>query len=147
MVRADIFTIIKDSGLENLASVAKVIIDRASSNICILKGEMGTGKTTLVREICNLLDVVDNVSSPTFSLVNEYRAEKRTVYHFDFYRVNSLEEALDAGVEDYFYSGNLCVIEWPEIIKTILPNDFLEVEIYLADNDQRNYKLTTHESV
>ena len=147
MVKTNNLAVINNSGLDELAFVAKTIINDACNNIFLLIGEMGSGKTTLIREICKQLNVTDNVSSPTFSLVNEYQSDDRKVYHFDFYRVESLAEALDAGVEDYFYSGNICLIEWPEIIEDILPSNFLKVEIELIENDKRNYKLTAHESL
>ena len=132
--------------LDKISSVAEAILAEKSYNICLINGEMGSGKTTLIREICQVLEVEDNVASPTFSLVNEYESKQGSIYHFDFYRLNSLDEALDAGVEEYFYSDQLCLIEWPELIQPILPTKYLNVDIDHMAKDIRNYKLTTHES-
>ena len=132
--------------LSDVKSVASAILNFNTHKICLLNGEMGSGKTTLIREVCELLGVEDNVASPTFSLVNEYQSPQGPVYHFDFYRLNSLAEALDAGIEDYFYSGHLCLIEWPELVETILPADYLSVDIDSSEKEKRNYKLTIHES-
>jgi tRNA threonylcarbamoyladenosine biosynthesis protein TsaE len=131
--------------LANISSVAQAILEYDSYKVCLINGEMGSGKTTLIRKICELLEVEDNVASPTFSLVNEYKAKQGLIYHFDFYRLNSLEEALDAGIEEYFYSGNLCLIEWPTLVESILPDRYLNVEIDNEDLDKRNYKLSTYE--
>lgn len=93
-------------------------------------GKMGAGKTTLIKELCKQLGVKDIVNSPTFSLVNEYHTQAgETIYHFDFYRINKLEEVYDFGYEEYFYSGNLCFIEWPELIELLLPGDTLKLRI------------------
>ena len=93
-------------------------------------GNMGAGKTTLIKEICSILGVTDNVCSPTFSIVNEYiNGEGSSIYHFDFYRINKEEEAYDFGYEDYFYSGELCFVEWPEKIENLLPEDAVTVSI------------------
>jgi len=97
-------------------------------------GPMGAGKTTLIKSLCKLLQVSDEVNSPTFSIVNEYlTADDASVFHFDFYRINKLEEAYDIGYENYFYSGNLCLIEWPEKIAQLLPEKHVEV---LIDPDE-----------
>ncbi|MDR2764451.1 MAG: tRNA (adenosine(37)-N6)-threonylcarbamoyltransferase complex ATPase subunit type 1 TsaE [Tannerella sp.] len=94
-------------------------------------GEMGTGKTTFIKTVCEVLGVEDAVGSPTFAIVNEYRsaATGELIYHFDFYRIRQLAEAQDIGVEDYFYSGALCFIEWPEKIATLLPADTVHVKM------------------
>lgn len=134
------------TGLAEVGQVAQAILNKAEGKICLFIGDMGSGKTTLIREICEIMGTEDNVASPTFSLVNEYQTGAGLVYHFDFYRVDSLEEALDAGVEDYFYSGNLCLIEWPEIIEPVLPDRYLKIEIDNIDKEKRNYKLTTYDS-
>ena len=99
-------------------------------------GEMGVGKTTLIKEICHIKGVRDLISSPTFSLVNEYRtAGDETILHVDFYRIKSLEEVYDIGYEDYFYSGHLCLIEWPEKIAELLKEDEF-IEIHLTKEDE-----------
>ncbi|UPT68590.1 MAG: tRNA (adenosine(37)-N6)-threonylcarbamoyltransferase complex ATPase subunit type 1 TsaE [Sphingobacteriales bacterium JAD_PAG50586_3] len=104
--------------------------------ICF-NGPMGAGKTTLIKEVCKLLDVTDGVSSPTYSLVNEYATQSgKPVYHFDFYRINSLDEAVDMGATEYFDSGNVCLIEWPEKVDTLLPFSVLLVNIDIQDNNR-----------
>ena len=101
-------------------------------------GEMGAGKTTLIKSICEHLSVIDTVNSPTFSLINEYvTAGDETLYHFDFYRIESVQEAKDIGCEDYFYSGNICLIEWPEKIEPILPENTVKVRIEVLSNESR----------
>ena len=101
-------------------------------------GEMGAGKTTLIRELCAQLGVEDNVNSPTFSIVNEYRTPAgETIYHFDFYRIDKPEEALDFGCEEYLYSGNCCLIEWPERVENLLPEDTDRVYIRVNGNGIR----------
>jgi len=120
------------SKLTDLAPIAKQIIEHAEDKrIVLFYGEMGAGKTTLIKIICKLLKVEDLTSSPTFSLVNEYYSPllKESVYHFDFYRVDDEEEAMDMGVEDYFYSDNYCLVEWPEKIPNLLPESYVTVRI------------------
>lgn len=94
-------------------------------------GKMGAGKTTFIKSLCKELGVNDTVNSPTFSIVNEYRSDEtgELIYHFDFYRVEKIEEVFDMGYEDYFYSGALCLIEWPELIEELLPGDAVRVDI------------------
>ena len=117
-----------------LEKVSQVIIDLAKEyKIVAFRGDLGAGKTTLIKNMCNLLGVKDDVSSPTFSIVNEYESSgSESVFHFDFYRLESEEEAYDIGVEDYFYGGNLCLIEWPSKIEGLLPEKRLEVYIDIA---------------
>ena len=96
-------------------------------------GSMGVGKTTFIKELCLELGVEDNANSPTFAIINEYlTTDKEVIYHFDFYRIRNIAEALDIGSEDYFYSNNYCFIEWPEKIEAILPEETLNV--YLSEN-------------
>ena len=100
--------------------------------------KMGVGKTTFIKELCHVLQVTDTINSPTFAIVNEYNtATNNTLYHFDFYRIKDIYEAVDFGAEEYFYSGNTCLIEWPELVEPILPDDCLMVEIKLLENDER----------
>ena len=100
-------------------------------------GKMGAGKTTFVKAICEELGVEDIITSPTFAIVNEYSLPANTIYHFDFYRIKRLEEVYDMGFEDYFYSGALCFIEWPELIEDILPDDAVRVDISEQEDGSR----------
>ena len=107
-------------------------------------GEMGSGKTTFIKALALLMGIKDEVSSPTFSLVNEYAgASGNPVYHFDFYRVRNLEEAFDIGYEEYFYSGQICLVEWPQVIEGLLPTPRLEVHIRKHDPDSRDFLIKT----
>ncbi len=110
------------SDITQLSKTAQAVIKAVhSQKIILFKGEMGAGKTTLIKEICRQLGVTDAVSSPTFSLVNEYQtANGQTIYHFDFYRIKNLQEVYDMGYEEYFFSGNYCFIEWPEMIEPLI---------------------------
>ena len=92
-------------------------------------GKMGAGKTTFIKALCEELGVEDVITSPTFAIVNEYTVDSQSIYHFDFYRIKKIEEVYDMGYEDYFYSGNLCLIEWPELIEELLPENALRVTI------------------
>lgn len=105
-------------------------------------GPMGAGKTTFVKALCAALGVQDVVTSPTFAIVNEYGGSPsgHPVYHFDFYRISRLEEAYDLGYEDYFYSGHLCLIEWPEMIRSLLPPDALHVTIEVGTSGERTLR-------
>ena len=131
--------ILNNYQLTDLTMISDHIIEKGLNfKIWIFDGEMGAGKTTLIKSICKNLGVMDEVSSPTFSIVNEYKTvDGKTVYHFDFYRVKSIEEAYDMGVEDYFNSGNLCLIEWPEKIKEILIN---EIALNILINQKNNQR-------
>ncbi|RPD96183.1 tRNA (adenosine(37)-N6)-threonylcarbamoyltransferase complex ATPase subunit type 1 TsaE [Aureibaculum marinum] len=129
----------KQYTLENLQEIAHQIINNASAKVLLFYGEMGVGKTTLIKEIVKQLDVDDVVSSPTFSLVNEYQSNQgEPIYHFDFYRINDEEEALDMGVDEYFDSNNWCLIEWPENIKNLLPLNAVKISITRNENGERN---------
>ncbi len=105
-------------------------------------GEMGVGKTTLIKEICKELGAIDIVNSPTFALINEYNTdEDEPMYHFDFYRIERIEEAFDFGYEEYLYSNSYCFIEWPEKIEELLPEKIRKVSIRLNDDDSRTVEL------
>jgi len=129
----------KNYTLKQLPKIAQQIIDASSNKTLLFYGSMGVGKTTLIKEIVHQLGVEDNVSSPTFSLVNEYQTRQGDiVYHFDFYRINNEEEALDIGIEDYFYNNNWCLIEWPEKVKNLLPLNAVEIHLSLNKDETRN---------
>lgn len=126
----------------DLPEVAKSIIEFAGDQrVWLLSGDLGAGKTTLIKEICKCMGVEDAVTSPTFALVNEYGANGPKVYHFDFYRINDEIEALDIGFDEYLGSGKLCLIEWPEKIEGLWPSDYLSISINNPDGDQRIIKL------
>ncbi len=128
--------------IEELNQIAENIIATANHKILLFNGEMGVGKTTLIKEVCTVLGFNDTVSSPTFSLVNEYlTSNDEIIYHFDFYRIENEEEALDIGIEDYFYSDNWCLIEWSENIKNLVPLNAVNINITLTDNNLRNIQL------
>ncbi len=125
------------NNIEELSKVSDLLLEwREKSNIIAFYGAMGAGKTTLVKNLCQKLGVSDEVNSPTFALVNEYQTESLdSIFHFDFYRIKSLEEVFDIGYEDYFYGGNLCLLEWPELIDPLMPEHFIKVEITHGDTD------------
>lgn len=107
-------------------------------NCLAFYGEMGAGKTTIIKAICEQLGVMDKISSPSFSLVNEYVTSKgEKIFHFDFYRLNKTSEAFDLGYEEYFYSGQLCLIEWPEKIEQLLPIPHTRINIIVKENEIR----------
>lgn len=131
----------KKFSLDELHSIAKSIIDTSTHKVLLFYGEMGVGKTTLIKELVKQLDSDDAVSSPTFSIVNEYQSRQgASIFHFDFYRINNEEEALDVGIEEYFDSGNWCLIEWPEKVKNLLPLN--AVAIHLKKNEDGTRSIT-----
>ena len=125
----------------DLPDVAQAVIDALDGrSVVAFFGRMGAGKTTLIREIVAALGSEDNVTSPTFALVNQYSTDGGgTVYHFDFYRIDRPEEAFDLGYEEYFYSGALCLVEWPEKIESLLPEDAMIVRIEVGDDNERTF--------
>jgi len=129
--------IIKD--LNNIETIAKDFISKIGNDkIICFNAEMGAGKTTFIKAICKVLGVIDIATSPTFSIINEYNtSEGDLIYHFDFYRLEQPEEALDFGLYEYLDSGNLCFIEWPEMIGGLLPENILEVSIIVNENQER----------
>lgn len=128
--------------LDQIQEAAQQILDSNPKKIILFNGEMGVGKTTLIKQLCKSLGVQDATSSPTFSLVNEYyTSNNQTVYHFDFYRLNKETEALDMGVDDYLYSGNWCFIEWSEKIANLLPQEYSTINIELLADGKRELKL------
>jgi tRNA threonylcarbamoyladenosine biosynthesis protein TsaE len=127
---------IKNYSLQELPAIAKEIIKSAKHKVLLFYGEMGVGKTTLIKEIVRQLGSSDTVSSPTFSLVNEYHtANGEKVYHFDFYRINNENEALDIGIEEYFYSDCWCLVEWPNKVGNLVPLSSVTITI-TSDRDQ-----------
>lgn len=123
---------IKINSLENIHEAAKEFIAAMGDNtVFAFYGKMGAGKTTFIKAVCEELGVTDVINSPTFAIVNEYRSDENgeLIYHFDFYRIKKLEEVYDMGYEDYFYSGALCFIEWPELIEELLPGNAVNVYI------------------
>lgn len=129
--------------LDQLEEVAQKIIAKNPNKVILFHGEMGVGKTTLIKQLCKTLGVTDATSSPTFSLVNEYKtAKNQTVYHFDFYRLNSETEAMDMGIDDYLYSGNWCFIEWAEKIPNLIPEGHSVITIELLVDGKRSLELS-----
>lgn len=129
--------------LNNIQQPARQFInlfDRYS--VFAFYGNMGAGKTTFIKAVCEILGVKDTVNSPTFSIINEYEAaDGRVLYHFDCYRINKLQEAIDLGAEDYFYSGKICFIEWPEKIEALLPDSTVKVNIQEVENGIREIEM------
>jgi len=128
--------------LDDLSSTAKKILENAKHKIFLFYGEMGMGKTTLIKELTKQLGVKEEASSPTFSIVNEYISNKKeTVYHFDFYRINHEEEAYDIGLEEYLYNDAWCFIEWPSVLENLLPLNCVKLTITKNDNNSRIIQL------
>lgn len=130
---------IKINNLEDIDAAAKQFVAAIGDRtVFAFYGKMGAGKTTFIKAVCKALGVDDVVTSPTFAIVNEYRTETaELIYHFDFYRIKKLEEVYDMGYEDYFDSGALCFIEWPELIEELLPADAVKVNIEVEPDDSR----------
>ncbi len=126
------------NSLEELAGSASTILEYAGSNkIFLFYGDMGAGKTTLIKSLCAGLGVTDEVTSPTFSIVNEYAGTNGPVYHFDFYRLKEQGEALDMGYEEYFFSESYCFIEWPEKIAGLIPDQYTGIRIEVSEEGVR----------
>ncbi|MDC1106625.1 tRNA (adenosine(37)-N6)-threonylcarbamoyltransferase complex ATPase subunit type 1 TsaE [Prolixibacteraceae bacterium] len=122
----------------DIERVAQAFLEAHSEEkVFAFYGEMGVGKTTFIKALCDALEVEDYVTSPTFSLVNEYSSNKGNIFHFDFYRIKNIHEVYDFGYEEYFYSGNICLIEWPELIDTLLPSNTVVVKLEELDNGLR----------
>ena len=135
---------IKITSLDNIHEAAKQFIGAmGDSTVFAFYGKMGAGKTTFIKAVCEELGVTDVINSPTFAIINEYRSDEtgELIYHFDFYRINKMEEAFDFGYEDYFYSGALCFIEWPELIEELLPTDVVKVSIEEQEGGSRLMKM------
>ena len=135
---------IKINSLDNIHEAAKQFIAAMEDNtVFAFYGKMGAGKTTFIKAICEELGVTDVINSPTFAIVNEYRSDEtgELIYHFDFYRIKKLDEVYDMGYEDYFYSGALCFIEWPELVEEVLPGDAVKVIIEEIEDGIRSVRL------
>ncbi len=133
---------IKNYTLEQLPKIAEEVLKFSKNKILLFYGDMGVGKTTLIKEIVKKLGVLDTVSSPTFSLVNEYHTLKNEkVYHFDFYRIDEEEEAMDMGIEEYFYSNNWCLVEWPNKVENLLPLNSVIIKITTSKNQLRTIEI------
>lgn len=123
---------------EDIETIAKELLNKYGDfKVWVFHGEMGAGKTTLIKSICKVLEVKDAMSSPTFSIVNVYEGAENELYHFDFYRLEDPKDAINIGIEDYFFSGNWCFIEWPDKIEEFLPDKYLEISIKLVDSNTR----------
>ena len=136
---------IKINSLDSIHEAARQFIAAMGDNtVFAFYGKMGAGKTTFIKAVCEELGVTDVINSPTFAIVNEYRSGE-LIYHFDFYRIKKLEEVYDMGYEDYFYSGALCFIEWPELIEDVLPGDAVKVYIDELEDGSRKIHFETAE--
>lgn len=133
------------TSIDGLPMVAeKILTSFKGKRLFAFQGTMGAGKTTLIKEICKQLQVVEVVNSPTFSLVNEYTtASGGFLYHFDFYRIKKIEEAYDFGYEEYFFGEGICLIEWPEVIEELIPEDTVAVKIDLLPDGSRKFSAQT----
>lgn len=130
---------IKIDSLSNIHEAAKTFLaNMGESKVFAFYGKMGAGKTTFIKALCEELGVEDVITSPTFALVNEYTSGSgEPIYHFDFYRIKKIDEVYDMGYEDYFYGGNLCFLEWPELIEDLLPEDATKVHIVTEEDGSR----------
>lgn len=130
--------------LDQIQEAARQFVDAMGDNtVFAFYGKMGAGKTTFIKAVCEVLGVSDVITSPTFAIVNEYRSDLagELIYHFDFYRIKKLEEVYDMGYEDYFYSGAVCFIEWPELVEELLPGNTVKVSIEETENGARRLTL------
>ncbi len=128
-----------------VVAAAKILQDMAPERVFAFYGEMGSGKTTFIKAFCRVLGSNDVVTSPTFTLVNEYNDENRnSLYHFDFYRIKRIEEVFDMGFEEYVDSGNYCFLEWPERISELLPESYVYISIEVSEDEKRKITYFLH---
>lgn len=131
--------ILESTELSSMPEAAQKILQQFDNvRIFVLSGNLGAGKTTLIKKLCQQAGYSGNVSSPTFSIINEYGTDKKTIYHMDLYRLEDIDEALEIGIEEYLYSGSYCFIEWAEVIIPILPLPFVVIEINTVSELSRN---------
>ena len=131
--------------IEQVETVAKQVLEAATSKIILFEGDMGVGKTTLIKTLVGLLGSEDLVSSPTFSLVNEYKGLNDNIFHFDLYRVDDEEELYNFGIETYIYSNDYVFVEWPNLLKPLLQDQFTTINIKLSENSARELTLTNND--
>jgi len=132
--------------LTGLPAIAEEMMnDAEDTKVWLFTGEMGAGKTTLIKFLCRKLGVADTMSSPTFSIINEYATDGGRVFHFDFFRIRNEAEAFDIGTEEYFYSGNYCFVEWPEKIPGLIPPEYVHIKIDLESQTLRTIALSFHD--
>lgn len=128
------------NSISELSEVAEKLLNFANGErFFVFEGDMAAGKTTFIKALCQSLGITDVVSSPTFAIVNEYDSATGPVYHFDFYRLKNLQEAYDIGYEEYFYSGNYCLVEWPQKVAELLPEQYIKVAISITGSEQRRF--------
>jgi len=146
MADTEVDVMTRKFSLGDLISVSKEVIAAAEGlSVWLINGEMGAGKTTLVKAICRELSVNNTVASPTFSIINEYRTSQNApVFHFDFYRLKNETEAYDIGVNEYFESGNLCLVEWSGKIPTLVPENYFEIKLEINDSQSRTIEYGRH---
>ena len=137
----------REVGPDKLGELARVFLEKAGHcAVWLFYGEMGSGKTTFIKSLCRECGVSEVMSSPTFSIVNEYKTnDGKKIYHFDFYRIRTEAEAYDIGSEEYFYSGDRCFIEWPEKIPSLIPPEHAEVSIIVENQNLRTIALSVHD--
>ncbi len=139
-----IFSSVSQHGLKDVAQYVVTHLEQIS--VWLFQGELGAGKTTLIKQIGEALHVVDTMSSPTFSIINEYETQQgKRIYHFDFYRIKSEEEAYHLGTEEYFYSGHPCFVEWPEKIPSLVPTRYATITLHAESETERTIAIAIHD--